>query len=538
MSILGLLKRNFLLLTLLLLHSYTFGQYVSFSTSNLPIIKIDTDGANIPYDYRIPAKMQIINNEFRDNNINDTPTDYDGNIEIKIRGQSSRDFAKKSFRIETHDTDGNPLNVAIMGMPKENDWVLYGPYADKTLMRNALIYTLSREINSYAPRVKFCEVVINNNYNGIYLFTEKIKRDKDRINITKLTPNDNTSPEITGGYIFKKDKTDAGDNLIYLNNKWLEIAIIEPKPKNITQQQTNWLRNYLNAFENALYKWNRHEDFMDMESFVDNFLFVEFAKNIDGFRFSTYFHKDRGGKIVALPVWDYNLSLGNADYNDGWRAQGWYYPHIRYDNNWWNFLVTKSEFMNLCAERWAELRQHHFTTEHIFEKIDNWAEELEEAQVRNFRKFNILGRYVWPNPGFPQSGSYDYNSPKYGGAQTFEEEIDILKDFITQRISWIDSQFKYTSIYNIEDYSSIKLYDNYPNPFYDKTVIEYSIKETTNIKLSVYDILGNKIEELVNKLEVPGKHKATIDGSKYSKGVYIFQLKSDNFIESKRMLKN
>ncbi|MBN1472962.1 MAG: CotH kinase family protein, partial [Syntrophaceae bacterium] len=202
---------------------------VHLDSSNLPIVIIETNGNTIRKDVRIAADMQIIwNDDHQRNRVTDTPNNYNGKIGIELHGQSSLSFTKKSYRIETRDSSGANLNVSLLGMPKENDWILYGPYSDKTLMRNVLSYTLASEISGYAPRTRFCELIMNRVYVGVYVLTEKIKLDKNRVNITQMLPGDIAEPEITGGYIFKKDKTDPGDNIIHLN-RGLDLVITEPK---------------------------------------------------------------------------------------------------------------------------------------------------------------------------------------------------------------------------------------------------------------------------------------------------------------------
>ena len=161
------------------------------SSSNLPLILINTYGQTIPDEPRITADMEVINyGPGLRNHPEDIPNDYNGRIAIEIHGESSTMFPKKSYRLETQDSLGENNNVSLLGMPKENDWILYGPYSDKSLIRNVLAYRLSNDIGRYAPRTRFCELLINGQYMGLYVLTEKIKRDKHRVNIKKLRPED------------------------------------------------------------------------------------------------------------------------------------------------------------------------------------------------------------------------------------------------------------------------------------------------------------------------------------------------------------
>src|SRR6185295_18577145 len=166
----------------------------TFSSSNLPIIVIDTHGSIIVDDPKISADMGIIyNGPGIRNNLTDAHNNFDGKIGIEIRGSSSQMFPKKQYGIELTDVSGSSIDVSLLGMPKKDDWVLFAPYNDKSLMRDALAYKLGRDQGRYASRAKYCEVVINGVYEGIYVLFEKVKRDKNRVNIDKLDP-----AEITG----------------------------------------------------------------------------------------------------------------------------------------------------------------------------------------------------------------------------------------------------------------------------------------------------------------------------------------------------
>jgi hypothetical protein len=504
-----------------------------FFSGNLPLLIIDTQGNTIEYDEKVTARMGIIDNAGQPNNSNDPFNAYDGWIGIEFHGQSSLSFAKKSYGLETRDSLGDNQNVSLLGLPVENDWILHGPYSDKSQMRNALAYTLAAELGRYAPGVRFCEVIINQEYRGIYILTEKIKLDNDRVDITRLQPQDITEPQVSGGYIFKKDKINEGDNIINLN-RGQQLIITEPKSDLIVPEQQNWLVNHLNDFEDVLYSGGDYSAWIDVVSFADNFLMVELAKNIDGFRLSTYFYKDRNEKIVAAPVWDYNLSFGNADYNDGWIASGWYYTHIGYDNNWWLHLVDDVYFQNLCKTRWTLLRSGPFSEEHIFNLIDNWSELLQEAQSRNFMLYPVLGIYLWPNPGFPQSGSFGYNAPTDGGPVSWEEEIANLKSFIHQRLLWMDENLPGTLISGLNNDISEAYTDAglpFPNPFNSNSKIIIKINNPGPLSLVLYSITGQIIKSEILETQSDGTYVFAWDGTGNSSqpvasGVYFFVVRA------------
>jgi hypothetical protein len=207
---------------------------------------------------------------------------------------------------------------------------------------------------------------------------------------------------------------------------------LEPDKTEITQEQKDWIKGYINEFEAALYGPNftdpidGYAKYIDVDSFIDTHILVELTKNIDGFRLSTYMYKDRGGKMNMGPVWDYNLSLGNADYLEGWEPTGWYYELISAgDYPWWRRLFEDPKFQLRYADRWFILRRSLFETPMLLQDIDDVVELLSEAQVRNFDRWKILGTYVWPN---------------WFIAQTYNEEIDWMKDWLQKRSAWMDTQ--------------------------------------------------------------------------------------------------
>ena len=199
-------------LSLILFHVNLQAQ-VNLNSSNLPIVIINTNGNAIPDEPKVHAWMAIIDNgpEQR-NNITDNANDYDGDIGIELHGSSSQSFEKKSYGIELRTPSDQDSATSILGMPKEEDWILHGPYSDKSLMRNALTYHIGRALGWYASRTRFCEVVINNDYKGVYVMAEKIKRDKNRVDISKLNPDEISGDDLTGGYIIKIDKFDGNNS--------------------------------------------------------------------------------------------------------------------------------------------------------------------------------------------------------------------------------------------------------------------------------------------------------------------------------------
>lgn len=365
-------------------------------------------------------------------------------MQTNYRGNSSLTFPKKQFAVRLVDDDGENRNESILGLPSENNWIMHAPWDDRTLIRNAVAYRISRDMGRYAPRTKFVELflhdgdgpVTESHYHGVYMLVERIKWDNNRVNIQKLDPEDNSEPEITGGYIINHEY--GRESHISSTHRNTQFALVRPQDHDITTQQRNWIQGYLGDLERALFGANfrnpdsGYEAYLEPESFIDHHLITETFKEMDGYRASTFMYKDRGGRLIMGPVWDYNLSLGNYTTTEGWNGHdptGWYYTHVPeswYLNGWYNRLFQDPDFAERYQERWWELRRGPFATEHFLHIIQEYTDKLGEAKERNFERWPILGDDVW-------QWSRD-------GFDTYEEEISYMKDWITQRLAWIDTQ--------------------------------------------------------------------------------------------------
>jgi len=413
---------------------------IQFDESNLPLVFIDAYGQPIPDDPKINALIQVIDNgPGQMNQVNGAFT-FEHHIGIETRGNSSQMFPKKGMGFEMWDITGTDVDTTFLGMPSENDWILFASFSDKSLMNNVLNMHIARSMGHYASRTRFCEVFINGDYRGVYVGMEKIKRNKNRVDIAKLLPTDNAGDELTGGYIFKIDKNwDGGwtSQFNLPNGDPAEYQYVYPKAANITPQQAGYLQAFFDSVEVALHTSDfhhpsgvRYDELLDLESFADYFIINEFSKNIDGFRLSSFFNKDKnskGGKLKAGPAWDYDLSFGNADYCDGQDDEGWYHQSscATAMPNMWNRLLLDSVFTNVLKCRWNHHREELITTQYLNAWTDSVANHLSDAQERNFIRWPVLGSYVWPNPS-PIPADY-------------AGEILELQNFMAGRITWLDA---------------------------------------------------------------------------------------------------
>ena len=478
---------------------------------NLPIILIDTYGVEIPDEPRIPASMGIINNESGINYIDDPFNDFDGSITIERRGNSSQWQGKTPYRFETVDDEGENSNVELLGMPAENDWVLYAPWQDKTMIRNVLTYQLSNEMGRYASRSRHVELYLNDEYRGIYVLMEKIKRDGNRVDISKLNPDEITGDDVTGGYILKFDWFYTGDNIGGFESEFDNMIYNYhyPKPSDIVPEQEAYIEEYINEFETIMMGTDYTNDstgypsMMNVESFVDFILLQELAKNVDAYRLSTYIYKDKesiDNRLTAGPVWDFNHGFGNCDYGETWEVDNWLLEYNPEGGDqmafWWELLWEDLAFQHKAAVRYTELRQTIFSEEHIYSIIDSIADYLGPAVDRNFARWPLLGNYIWPN---------------YYVFDTYEEEIDYLKSWTAQRLAWMDSDIL-LSLDPSPIAAGFRLNGPFPNPFNPSTVISYELPYDLNIEINIFNLLGRKVRSLLNETRPAGQGSTIWDG--------------------------
>ena len=505
---------------------------VDYSVSNLPIISIDTYGQSIPDEPRIPAYMGVIDNISGVNHVEDPFNGYYGAITIEKRGNSSQNQPKPPYRFETVDSDGENNNVEILGMPAENDWVLYAPWQDKTLVRNVLIYELSNEIDRYASRTRFVELFLNGEYQGVYVLMEKIKRDSDRIAISKLNPDEISGDDLTGGYILKFDWSGTGDNNGWFEspNDGIRYNYHYPKPDEIADEQEDYIQDYIYNFEEVMlsedYTNNLtgYPSILDIDSFIDFILLQELAKNVDAYRLSTYIYKDKASidnKLHAGPVWDFNHGFGNCNYGETWDPAGWLLDYNPEGGDqmsfWWELLWADENFRHKAAERYTELRSSTFSNSNINSIIDSVVNQLGGAVERNFNRWPLIGAYAWPN---------------YYVFDSYDEEIIYLKSWTEQRLQWMDEQILLLSSVNRSEIVFGSQIYVYPNPFNNELTFKIKTNNKDIKSLDIYDIQGKKVRTLDGMQNKQGVTELRWDasdegGRKVGSGLYIFRFDQD-----------
>ncbi|MGL1888111.1 MAG: CotH kinase family protein [Reichenbachiella sp.] len=408
---------------------------LEFISTNLPIIMITTEGGTaIQDDPKVSAEMKIVyrgegERTFLTDENDVAFLDYSGNIKIEFRGSSSQSLPKKQYGFTTYDVTGLFTdNVSLLGMPKENDWILNGLAFDPSLIRDYFSYNLAREMGEYASRTQYCEVLINGSYSGLYVLQEKLKADDNRIDINKIDAVDNTLPQLSGGYITKADKTTGNDPVAWVmpNYSGWETAFIHatPKPEEATSAQTAYIQSEFEKLSNTSLAGNAsfsngYPSVIDIPSFVNFMLLNELASNVDAYQFSTYFHKDRNGKLRAGPVWDLNLSFGNDLFDWGFdrsHTDIWQFENENRGATFWTDLYESNDFRCYLSKRWNELTQPNqpMNLSMLEASIDETVELISEATERE--------QALW------------------GTVENHTEEISNMKSWIATRIEWMNQE--------------------------------------------------------------------------------------------------
>ena len=386
------------------------------TATNLPVLHITTQG-NAPID---STETYVTGTLTISNDLAGADVVYSGTMQIKGRGHSTWWMPKKPYRIKLDS------KASLLGMPSSKDWNLLANYCDKTLLRNALAFELSRRLGMpWTPRNAFVEVFLNGRYDGAYQLTEKIKVATSRVNITSMTETDISGDALTGGYLMEVDE--RLDGLVWFRtNQNIPIVIHEPDPAQTVQ--TEYIRNYVKQAEDALFSGAFADPalgwpaYFDAPTFVNWYLVNELLGSVDSVFFSScWLYKDRLNPLLFMgPVWDFDISMGNVNYSSAVYPTGWWTR----GGVWFARFFQDPNFAALAAARWNEVKAAAIDS--LLAYVDQSAAALDLSQQNNFQRWPILGQTVWPNS--EAAGSY-------------AGEVEFTKSWLAQRIAWMDAQF-------------------------------------------------------------------------------------------------
>jgi hypothetical protein len=427
------------------------------ASSDLPIVIVDGygKGKSDDKDVSLDAAVMIFEPVGGTASLTQLPT-IATRAGYHVRGQSSANFPQTPYKVEFWDNANADADYPVMGMPSDSDWALIPPYYDRALIRNPFVYTLGQEMGLQAPRVRFAEVYLNyeeralaeSDYQGIYWFSETIKNAEVRTNLKQLREPDTELPAISGGYIFKFDQAASEEPKLACTGSaaisgglgggrpsggtcWVDLEVVDPDPLN--NQQKTWLTQYIQQFHDTLHQTpiGDYSALMDVRSFVDYLIVNELTRNVDAYVRSAYYHKNRDGKLIAGPLWDYNFSLavGGAGTIDP--AGGFQYAGTRNVNNWYPKLVADPAFMTQVKARYKELRTGLLSQASLEQRIDMLATPLTSAAVRDFAKWPVSSIYT-SSMGFVRGPT----------VATWQGQVQALRDFVNARLAWMDMQYQ------------------------------------------------------------------------------------------------
>ena len=377
-----------------------------------------------------------------------------------IRGSSTAGIAKGAFALETQDEFGDNKNVPFLGFPSENDWVLYAPNNfEPVLMHNPLSHQLYRDTGNYGSRTRFVEVFLKDDtgtpgpityadYNGIYVLEEKIKIDNNRVNIDKLVPENNTVPAVTGGYLLSEDRstgepglTAGGLSMNYLDPSGFDMTNAARAP------QVSYINGYFNNFYSALNSANwtnpitGYAAWIDVDQWINFHIHEVVTFNVDGLRLSGYFYKPRNDTIKMGPTWDYDRTQGSTDGRDfnpyTWRSPvpdygtDFFNAGSTFSNPWFAKLFTDPDFWQKWIDRYQALRDTVLSTNNIFAHIDDFANQVRQAQPREQTRWGFN----------PRSGTVSAGGFTYTFAGGYQGEVNWSKDWYTYRLNFMDTNF-------------------------------------------------------------------------------------------------
>ena len=432
---------------------------VRLDSTNLPIVWIEVGGDSIKRDNRIQGYMKIIHNGDGRLNYADTVAhpgqhiEYKGYISLRYRGNSTyNNSPKKPYSLRTLIEPmwrgiAKKQKVSLLDMGRDNNWALLAPYADKSMIRDVLTFTLARPWMEYVPQGKHCELMVDGIYYGVYILAEVVSKGRYRLDL--LSPGD-SGDALTGDYLME---VDCNDDVTYTSkhhpvnsagepftDRYILFQFKSPDYDKLSEEQIAYITNRIDAMENALSRGD-YRDYIDVQSFIDYQLMMEMCHNIDAYRLSGKFYKRRDGEDprFKMVIWDTDLAYGNADHREGWRTDTWVYQgnDMMYGQDevylvpfWWYHLNQDPQYTAMVKARWAQYRQGNLSTDRVMTTVDSLANVLTSygAESRNSQAWPRWGVEVWPN---------------HYVAKNFQDEIAYIKQWLLERLAWMDKQLDY-----------------------------------------------------------------------------------------------
>lgn len=418
--------------------------------THIPIISINTFGQKVPGtpivadnesvmrfetgsngETAITASFSLIDLQQGANSLTDKPT-LSSLAQIRYRGNSSRFFDKKSYSIHLVLEDGKENKKEVAGMSAHDEWVLYGPFLDRSLLRNYLSMNVSGEIMEYAPNVRFCELFVDGKYQGLYLLMESIRKGEGRINIKKPEKNSSVT-----SYIVRLDRKGKGDkeldNYAYYTYRSGVSAfdVRYPGLNQMTEGRMEYITKDISRMEKVLYSYDLtdaskgYAQYIDLNAFAEYFIINEFFRNVDAGHFSTFYYKDVRGKLKPC-VWDFNNGFDNyMEYT--WNEAGFHMINAPL----FDALIKDERFVKAVVAKYRQLRRSVLKEEYLINYIDETNAWLGDSVSRN----NEVWGYVFDLSNY---NSMNYLTPVERNVTSYRQAVQQLKGFLVARGNWLD----------------------------------------------------------------------------------------------------
>lgn len=347
---------------------------------------------------------------------------FDSEAKMKIRGNSTSGADKKPYNIKFSE------KVDLMNAGKAKKWSILAERFDPTLMRNYCCFDLADIMDmEYTSTREYVEVWLDGEYNGLYLLIEPVESGKDRVDI-----------DVEDGdfmFEYESDRVEEGATYITTNNQW-RFVMNDPED-DITEEQLTYFNDVLNSFDETVFSndYNKIEKIIDVDSFAKMYLLNEFVKTVD-FSYSSVKFYYKNGKIYAGPVWDFDLSSGNANPENSEYAN-----YFNSDNVADNFYDSAYGFWcnnNPVFKRLLEYKEFKMLVKEYFEKYKNDIKEyIRDGGIldTNKDKYSSLIKRDLSKWGY-----YDFIDLMYPQAKSFEKDYERLKNWLNTRHDWMDKE--------------------------------------------------------------------------------------------------
>ena len=383
------------------------------------------------------------------------------------QSQNSDRRAKLSLDLRFYqDGSDAPRDLELFNFSADSEWILYAPYTfDTSLIRTPFINELANAAGYKVPQTRLVEVYLNtsggisfgsgvaepsNDYYGVYVLMERPTINEERLEIEALQKNDRSAEDTTGGYVLRIDDPSSGGQAFFstrgyplaVNGINTRPAYIydEPAGSELSAVQRAAILEDLDAWETALFDGDdvtRWQDLMDLDAAIDYNLFSTFIKDPDAFRTNAFLYQPQGGKLTFGPLFQSERGLAASNDSRSWRDTQWLASGERadpFEYLWWREFFRDQDFGQLWVDRWWELRDGVMANEAMQDRIAALAQQVMTAQVTNFAR--------WParTPNNQESrGQLDFSGAA-GGANSWQEEVDHLSNWVARRADWIDSR--------------------------------------------------------------------------------------------------